>query len=126
LELSTTITKGNYKVGETIRHSTSIKNKKNDGLGMVTAIIGIPSGAAAQPWQLKELIEKNKIAFYEVYDNYIVFYWRSFKSQEEKTIHLDLKAEVSGSYTAPASSVYLYYGEEYKHWIQGTQVDIGK
>ncbi len=126
LEVSTTITKGKYKVGDIIRHSTHIKNKKRDGLGMVTAIIGIPSGATAQPWQLKELIETNKIAFYEVYDNYIVCYWRSFQSQEEKTIHLDLKAEVAGSYTAPASTVYPYYGEEYKHWIKGTQIDIEK
>jgi len=126
LELSTKITEGNHKVGETIRHSTIIKNKKSDGLGMVTAIIGIPSGASAQPWQLKELVEKEQIAFYEIYDNYLVCYWRSFKSQEEKMIHLDLKAEVAGSYTAPASSVYLYYGEEYKHWIQGTHIEIEK
>ncbi|MEP0263664.1 TonB-dependent receptor plug domain-containing protein [Dokdonia sp.] len=126
LELSTTIMQENYKVGDIIRHNTTIKNSKDDGLGMVTAIIGIPSGASVQPWQLKELIEKNKIAFYEVYDNYVIFYWRSFKNQEEKTIHLDLKAEVPGTYIASASSVYLYYGEEYKHWIKGTHIKIEK
>ncbi len=126
LEIATTVIDRAYTIGQTIRHTTTIKNKKDNGLGMVTAIIGIPSGASAQPWQLKELIEKDHVAFYEVYDNYVVLYWRSFKELEEKTIHLDLKAEVAGSYTAPASTVYLYYGEEYKHWIKGTHIEIEK
>ncbi len=40
---------------------------------------------------------------------------------EMKIINLDLKTEVSGKFTA---SAYLYYGEEYKKWIEGNLVEI--
>lgn len=111
-------------LGNTVRLTTHVKNVKAQNLGMVTAIIGIPSGASVQPWQLKQLMEEQKIAYYEIFENYLVFYWRSFNSQEKKTIHLDLKTEISGSYQAPANCVYLYYGEELKQWTTGVQLTI--
>ncbi|RMB58539.1 hypothetical protein EAX61_09560 [Dokdonia sinensis] len=124
LELETVIGDSAIAVGDNLRMTTKVTNLKNDGLGMVTAIIGLPSGASAQPWQLKELIETNKVAFYEVFDNNIVLYWRSFEPSESKVINLDLKAEVSGDYTAPASCAYLYYGEEFKIWKKGVTASI--
>lgn len=119
LELQTTLQTSEVMTGDTVRLTTTISNKKQNGLGMVNAIIGIPSGTSAQPWQLKELIETNQIAYYEIFDNYVVFYWRSFDANQSKVIHLDLKAEVRGIYTAAASSAYLYYGEEFKVWKKG-------
>ncbi|MDO5970378.1 TonB-dependent receptor plug domain-containing protein [Flavivirga aquimarina] len=124
INLETIITDNPYKVGDNVSMSINVTNKKNEKLGMALAIVGIPSGTTAQPWQLKELLEQNKIAYYEVFDNYLVFYWRQFNVSETKTIRLDLKADIAGIYQAPASTAYLYYGDEYSTWISGNKLEI--
>ena len=124
LELETEIKTESYAVGDNVSMAIHVTNKNPESLGMVTAVIGIPSGTAAQPWQLKELLEQHQVAYYEVFDNYLVFYWRSMNAEETKKIRLDLKAEVPGEYQAPASTVYLYYGDEHKVWKLGTKVKI--
>ena len=53
-----------------------------------------------------------------------MFYWRTFKASETKTIRLDLKADIAGEYKAPASTAYLYYGDEYKTWTKGNAIKI--
>ncbi|MEW7279036.1 TonB-dependent receptor plug domain-containing protein [Aquimarina sp. 2201CG1-2-11] len=124
LALKTTIADKDYKVGDNVSMTIDVINKKNEHLGMVTSIIGVPSGTTPQPWQLKELVEQNKVAYYEIFDNYLVFYWRSFKALETNTIRLDLKADIAGSYQSPASTAYLYYGDEFKTWISGNKLEI--
>lgn len=124
LGLETNIQANNHKVGDNISMSIIVSNKKDEPLGMVTSIIGIPSGTTAQPWQLKDILEQEQAAYYEVFDNYIVFYWRSLKPLETKTIRLDLKADIAGQYQAPASTAYLYYGDEFKTWLKGNAINI--
>ncbi|GGD15440.1 hypothetical protein GCM10011368_16720 [Hyunsoonleella pacifica] len=124
LKLETVITEASYNVGDNVSMTVNVSNKKVEKLGMVTAIIGIPSGATPQPWQLKEILEQNKVAYYEIFDNYLVFYWREFDASETKTIRLDLKADIAGRYKAPASTAYLYYGDEFKTWISGNTLEI--
>ena len=124
VNLNTTIVQKQFRVGDNVRMNIALSNKEKEGLPMVTAIIGIPSGTTAQPWQLKELIETEKVAYYEVFDNYLVFYWREMAPSETKSIALDLKADVPGSFQAPASTAYLYYTDEFKHWITGNKISI--
>ncbi len=124
IALETKIAQIAHKVGNNVSMNINVSNKKSAPLGMVTAIIGIPSGATPQPWQLKEILEQNKVAFYEVFENYLVFYWREFDKNETKTIRLDLKADIAGNYQAPASTAYLYYGDEFKTWIPGNTINI--
>ncbi len=126
VKLETEIIAKEYKVGDLVRMNVSVVNPSKNGLPMTTAIIGIPSGAAVQPWQLKKIKEENEVAYYEVFDNYLVLYWREMGPDQTKEIHLDLKAEIAGNYQAPASSVYLYYGDEFKDWIPGNQLTILK
>jgi len=114
------------KVGETVRLTTEVKNKHDKGMPMTMAVVGIPSGLSAQPWQLKELQEKGKIDFYEITDNFVIFYFRDMAPKEEYAINLDLKAEVPGEYEAPASSGYLYYTNEYKCWSSTGKITIKK
>ncbi|PCJ23036.1 MAG: hypothetical protein COA97_12400 [Flavobacteriales bacterium] len=116
----------NCKVGETVRLTTKVKNKQDKGMPMTMAVVGIPSGLSAQPWQLKELQEKGIIGFYEITDNYVIFYFRDMAPNAAHTINLDLKAEVPGTYEAPASSGYLYYTAEYKCWSSTGKVKIRK
>ena len=126
VDLNTTLTNNKTKVGETIRLTSNLKNKANEQQGMAIALVGIPSGLSPQPWQLKELQEKQVFDYYEVRENYVVFYYTTLAPNETKTVHLDLKAEIPGNYQAPASTAYLYYTDEYKDWEKGTLVTISK
>jgi TonB-dependent SusC/RagA subfamily outer membrane receptor len=124
LTLSTQLGATQTKVGETIRMDISVRNNKTLLQPMAVAKIGIPAGLSVQPWQLKEILEKNQVAYYEIFDNYLVLYWMGFAPNEIKTIKLDLKAEIPGTYKGKASNTYLYYTPEYKHWNDGVEVEI--
>ncbi len=124
IQLLTHISPANYKVAEVVRMNVSLRNLKDSGLSMPTAIIGIPAGASLQTWQLKELIDEKKVAYYELFDNYLVLYWREMGPREVIKINLDLKADIAGDYTAPASTAYLYYGDEDKTWVKGAKLKI--
>ena len=124
LQLRTTFKNNIVTVGETVRMEIEVTNTKDILQPMAIAKIGIPAGLSAQPWQLKEMMEKNQAAYYEIFDNYVVFYWMGFSPGETKRISLDLKAEIAGKYKGKASTAYLYYTPEYKNWNDGAEIRI--
>jgi TonB-dependent SusC/RagA subfamily outer membrane receptor len=124
LRISTRLADTRIKTGETVRMEIQVKNQKHLLQPMAIAKIGIPAGLSLQPWQLKALTEKKEVAYYEIFDNYLVLYWMGFSPDETKTIHLDLKADVPGKYKGKASNCYLYYTPEHKNWCEGTEADI--
>ena len=124
VDLTTKLSSTKIKVGETVRLTAELKNTTDQGQPMTMAIVGLPAGLSAQPWQLKELLEKEAFAFYEVIGNNLVFYYRQMKPSETRTINLDLKADIAGSYDAPASSAYLYYTDEHKTWTALDRIEI--
>ena len=124
LQLSAILAEKQIKVNETVRLSVKIENKENEGKPMSVAVIGIPGGLSLQPWQLKELQEKEIYDFYEIIDDNLVIYYRELGPEEVKTINLDLKAEVPGTYKGMASSAYVYYMNEHKHWVGGISVEV--
>jgi len=124
LTLTTKLAAAQTRIGETMRMDIDVTNIKNQLQPMAIAKIGIPAGLSVQPWQLKELQEKGRMAYYEIFDNYLVFYWLGFAARETKTIKLDLKAEIAGTYRGKASNTYLYYTPEYKNWNDGVEVTI--
>jgi len=126
--LTVSVAQKEVAVGATCRITAHLKNTTQEGLPMTLAIVGIPAGLSAQPWQLKELQEKKIVDFYEVSGSEVVFYYRQMKPSEERTIILDCKAEVPGKYTAKASRAYLYYTNEFKVWtaIEPLRVTSGK
>ncbi|HUC82405.1 MAG TPA: TonB-dependent receptor plug domain-containing protein [Flavisolibacter sp.] len=126
LLLETQLAAETVKIGETVRLKISVTNKASNLQPMSIAKIGIPAGLSAQPWQLKEIMEKNEVAYYEIFDNYLVFYWMGFKGGETKQLNLDLKAEIAGAYKGKASNTYLYYTPEFKHWKDGLEVTIAE
>ena len=101
-----------------------VKNEKAVLQPMAIAKIGVPAGLSIQPWQLKEIMEKSEVAYYEIFDNYLVLYWMGFSANETKKINLDLKAEIPGTYKGKASNVYLYYTPEYKNWNDGAEIEV--
>ncbi|MFN0202165.1 MAG: alpha-2-macroglobulin family protein, partial [Bacteroidia bacterium] len=126
VDMKTVLAAKEVKVGQTLRLTTTLSNKKAEGQGMAMAIVGIPAGLTVQPWQLKELKEKNVFDFYETKGNNVILYYRQLKPSETRTINLDLKAEIPGTYQANASSAYLYYVNEHKHWVGLDKVTISK
>ncbi len=122
VKLETSLAENKVKIGETVRLTTTLENTTKEGLPMTIAIVGLPGGLSAQPWQLKELIEKNKVDFYEIREHSVVFYYRQMTPNEKKIIHLDLKADLAGEYEGAASSAYLYYTSEFKDWKKGISV----
>jgi hypothetical protein len=126
IDLTTKLAKQSANVGETVRLTATITNKKNTDVPSTMAIIGIPAGFTVQPWQLKELQEKNVFDYYEIKGNNIAVYYRGMAPNSIKEINLDLKAEMPGVYEAPASSAYLYYTNEFKTWSGMEKITIKK
>ncbi|NUM51926.1 MAG: hypothetical protein HUU48_12515 [Flavobacteriales bacterium] len=124
--LKTKLSSKLVKVGETLRLSAMLTNTKNEGIPSAIALIGIPAGFTAQPWQLKELQEKGVFDYYEIKGNNVALYYRCMAPSAVKEINLDLKAELPGEYEAPASSAYLYYTNEYKCWSGSEKITIKK
>lgn len=124
VQLQTSLSKSDIKVAETTQMKISVQNLSKEEIPMTVAKIGIPGGLSVEPSLLKELLDQNKVAFYELMDNFLVLYWLNFDPNETKTIQLVFKAEVPGEYSGVASSTYLYYTEEHKHWNEGLKVKI--
>ena len=126
IDLKTKMASKTANVGETVRLTATITNKKSEEVPSTMAIIGIPAGFTAQPWQLKELQEKKVFDYYEIKGNNIAIYYRGMAPKAVKEINLDLKAEMPGEYDAPASAAYLYYTNEFKTWSATDKVTIKK
>jgi len=124
VRVSTRLDRSQITVGQTVRLTTTLRNTRSEGLPTTMAIVGLPAGLAAQPWQLKELQEKQVVDYYETRGNNLFFYLRDMAPGQSLDIVLDLKAEVPGSFEAPASSAYLYYTNELKQWDKPQRVTI--
>ncbi len=123
VNIQTRILKTQPRMGETVRMTTTLKNLGEE-VPSTLAIVGIPGGLSLQAWQLKELVEKGKVDFYELWDGYAVFHFKSMDAKEIKTIDLDLKADIPGQFEAPASQAYLYYSNDQKHWSKPEKINI--
>jgi hypothetical protein len=126
VDLKTTLGAKIARVGETVRLTSTLSNRKNEGIPSTMVLIGIPAGFTVQPWQLKELQEKKVFDYYELKGNTIAVYYRCMAPNAVKTINLDLKAEMPGEYDSPASSAYLYYTNEFKSWSGTGHIRIKK
>jgi hypothetical protein len=126
VDLKTKLTEKSANVGETVRLTATVTNKKKEGIPSTMVLIGIPAGFSVQPWQLKEMQEKKVFDYYEISGNTIAIYYRGMAPSSVKEINLDLKAEMPGEYDAPASSAYLYYTNEYKTWSSTDKITIKK
>ncbi len=124
VDLMTSLATENAKVGETVRMTAKVKNIHDDEIPTPIALIGIPAGLSLQPWQLKELTEKEVMDYYEIRGNYLIAYFTGIKKGKERIINLDLKADIPGDYKAPASTAYLYYDKQDKDWEKGTVISI--
>ena len=123
ISIQTKLDKEQVKQGELVRLTATIQNETNLAKYTPLAIIGIPSGTSPQIWQLKKMQKEGLFDYYELFNGYIAIYYTNFKSNEKHVLNFDLKAEVPGLYEAPASSAFLYYGEE-RFWSKPNVLEI--
>jgi uncharacterized protein YfaS (alpha-2-macroglobulin family) len=126
LRLATGAAKESAKMGETVRVVAKLESTSAQGLPMTLLRIGIPGGLASQTWQLKELVDKKAIDFFETREREVIVYFRALPPKATKEIALDLVANVPGTYTAPASSAYLYYTAEEKAWASPIRMRVDR
>jgi hypothetical protein len=124
VDLTTAMARTELKMGETVRVTATLQNRTNQGQPMTLARVGVPGGLGFQNWQLKELVEKKVIDFYETRAREVILYLRQMAPNEKREIPLDLVANVPGHYTGPASQAYLYYTDDRRTWIDPLRVDI--
>ena len=122
--LTTTLARQQARLGETVRLTARIDNRTAQGQPMTLARLGFPGGLRYQDWQLKELREKGEIAFFETRPREVILYLRQLAPSEQRTLSLDLVAELPGRYTGPASRAYLYYTNEHKTWAPPHSIEI--
>ncbi len=125
VDIKTSLAEEQSSQGKTVRMSTILSNKTEEGQPMTVAVVGIPGGLTPQPQQLKELQEQKVFDFYEIMDNKLVFYYRQLEPSASKEINVDLKADISGDFTGAASSAYLYYTNEHKRWSAPLKIYVG-
>ncbi len=116
LKFATVLAQSQTKIGDVVRLSANLENKTNQAVASPIMLIGIPAGLTAQPWQLKQIVERKECAFYEIFNNYVVFYFDELAPKSLKIINLDLRADIGGSYESPASAAYPYYTNEWRVW----------
>jgi hypothetical protein len=124
--LTTALAKEAVKMGETVRLTATVDNPKDAGLPMTLVRVGLPGGLTFQTWQLKELVEKKLVDFYETRPREVILYFRALPPKAHKELALDLVATVPGQYTGPASSAYLYYTAEHRAWASPVQVRVDR
>ncbi|MBN1960242.1 MAG: A-macroglobulin complement component [Deltaproteobacteria bacterium] len=124
LSLKTKLANSKIVEGKVTEIRVDVANITNAAVPTPVAIIGIPGGLEVRHDQLKELVKSKKIDAYEVLGREVVLYWRQLKAKEVRSLPISCVAAIPGKYTAPASRVYEYYTDEYKHWVAGIDVEI--
>lgn len=124
VKLTTKLAKEKLKMGEIVRLTATIENTKDEGIPMTLARISFPGALRFQTWQLKDLIKKKVVGFYETNAREVIVYFRALGPRAKKVIHLDLVARVTGNFTGSASSSYLYYTNDKKHWTNPLKVSV--
>ncbi len=124
IDLSTLLVNNVVKQGETVRLKVNIKNKLSQDVPSTMVCVGIPGGLSLQPWQLKSYSEQGKFSYYEIKGGMLYLYYRGLQAFANEEIAFDLKADVPGNYTSPASSAYLYYTNEFKTWVPSTSIQV--
>lgn len=124
LSFQTLLAQNETAVGNTVRLSAVLKNETGSALASPMVVLGIPAGLTLQPWQLKQLGEQKKWDFYELWDGFAVFHFESLAPNETRRIDLDLRADISGVFEAPASQAFLYYDNDQRVWSKPEVITI--
>ncbi|MBX2890374.1 MAG: carboxypeptidase regulatory-like domain-containing protein [Saprospiraceae bacterium] len=124
ISFQTNLGQNTAKIGETVRLTASLKNETAQPQASPMLVLGIPAGLTLQPWQLKKIVDEKQCDFYELWDGFAVFHFEKIGANETRTLHLDLRADVAGTFEAPASQAFLYYTNDQRVWSKPERVVV--
>lgn len=124
LALSTSLDQKTASVGSTVRMTAKLTNPSAQAQASPMVVLGIPSGLTLQPWQLKKLVEEKQCDFYELWDGFAVFHFENLAGGATRELNLDLRADIPGTYEAPASQAFLYYSNDQRVWSKPEKLEI--
>ncbi len=129
--VTTTLDRADYSEGDTARVTVVVANVSGKPVGMVMAVVGLPSGLRLPPdlKQLKALTERPatgepRVSHFEVRPREVVLYRHGLAAGQSVTVVFDAIAETPGTSRGPASRAYPYYAPEFKHWAKPLGVSI--
>ncbi|MEQ1746299.1 MAG: carboxypeptidase regulatory-like domain-containing protein [Saprospiraceae bacterium] len=121
---STHLSEAQVGVGGTVRLSAVLQNTSKEQLASPMVVLGIPAGLSLQPWQLKQLVDEKQCDFYELWDGFAVFHFEGLPAGESRRIDLDMRADISGAFEAPAAQAFLYYENDKRIWSKPERVVV--
>jgi alpha-2-macroglobulin-like protein len=124
LQFTTNIADTEVNTGSVVRFTATLTNGTAMPLASPMAILGVPAGLSLQPWQLKKLQDEHLIDFYEIWDGFVVFHFENLAANSKRTLNLDLRADIAGTFEAPASLAYLYYNNEQRIWSKPQRIRV--
>ncbi len=110
--------------GDTVGLHVELTNTTAEGIPMTLARVALPAGLEPRTEQLEELKKAGDIDFWETRPREITLYYRALAPSAQKVLDLDLTAAVPGKFEGPASSAYLYYGDDAKQWAAPLGITI--
>ena len=124
LKLSTSLSRAQVPLGEPVRADATVVNTSGEDVANPLIRIGLPAGLTAQPWQLEKMRDELEIAAFETMGRDVVIYLDGMRAGETKKIGLDLLAEIPGTTTGPASTVYPYYSDDERTWAPELSIEV--
>jgi hypothetical protein len=124
IRIETSLSTDRADEGASVGMTAVVTNTEARPQGMVTARVGFPAGLEPRVARLDELKQAGAIDYYELRPREVTLYWRGLAADESKTVEIDLTAAVPGRYEGPATSAYLYYGDDQKQWAAPLTIEI--
>jgi uncharacterized protein YfaS (alpha-2-macroglobulin family) len=124
ITVETSLSTATAAEGASVGLTATVANTEAQPQGMVVARVGFPAGLEPRVERLDELKDAGEIAYYEIRPREVTLYWRNFAASESRTVEIDLTAAIPGRYEGPATSAYLYYGDDAKRWAAPLAIEI--
>jgi hypothetical protein len=114
--IETSLASSDVREGASVEARVVVSNRTDAPQAMTIARIGVPGGLEPRAERLEELRKAGEIDFFELRPREVVLYWTALRPKAERRVAFDLTAAIPGRYEGPASSAYLYYGDDRKTW----------
>jgi len=101
-----------------------VNTDESQGVPMTVALVGLPGGLEPRHKQLGELVSAGKIDYYEVKDRNVVLYLREMGPGQRVEFKVDVIGTIPGIFQGDASSIYLYYTDREKYWVEPLGIKI--